>query len=140
MTSGSVAGAETMTFEAPPFSMCWMTSGRLVYLPVDSMTTVDAQVLPGELADLFLGQDADLPAVDDDGVLGRLDVLLERAQDRVVLEQMGQRLGVGDIVDGHVFDGRVVPGRPEHVAADPAEPVDTYADSHGNLHCFAREE
>ncbi len=64
--SGSVAGAETMTLAAPPFSMCWMTSGRLVYLPVDSMTTETPRSFQGSFADLFLGQDADRLAVDDD--------------------------------------------------------------------------
>jgi hypothetical protein len=37
----------------------------------------DAEVLPGELADLLLGQDLDLLAVDEDAVLDGLDVLAE---------------------------------------------------------------
>ena len=53
MTSGSVAGAETMTFAAPPFSMCWMMSGRLVYLPVDSMTTETPRSFQGSLPTSF---------------------------------------------------------------------------------------
>src|SRR5512138_839188 len=100
----------------------------------------DAEVLPGKKADLFHGQDLDLAAADHDRVLARVDVLLEGAQYGVVLEQVGQGLGVGDVVDGHIFDGRVVPGRPQHVPADAAETVYTDSDSHTNLHFFKRRD
>jgi hypothetical protein len=49
---------------------------------------------------------------------------------------MGQGLGVGAFVDCHVLDRLVVPGRSQHVAANPTEPVYAYADSHENLLCF----
>ena len=47
---------------------------------------------------------------------------------RVVLQQVGQRGGVGQIVDGHEVDVLVLHGGAHDVAADAPEPVD--ADFH----------
>jgi hypothetical protein len=58
------------------------------------------------------------------------DLALEAAEDRVVLEQVGQSGGVGDVVDGHELQGRVAGGGPDHVAADAPEPVDADLDGH----------
>ena len=55
----------------------------------------------------------------------------ERAEDRVVLEQVPERAGVRDVVDGDDLDVRVrLVRRAEDVAADAAEAVDADAYSH----------
>src|SRR5205807_4125277 len=59
------------------------------------------------------------------------DVLGELAQDAVVLQQLGEGLRAGQVVDRHDLDvlaaGR---GRPPEVPPDAAEPVDAYPDRH----------
>src|SRR5688572_22108055 len=50
----------------------------------------------------------------------------------VVLEQVGQRLGVSQVVDGdkvEVFHASLF-GRPHYLPTDPAEPVDSNLDRH----------
>src|SRR5881392_3388757 len=49
---------------------------------------VHAERRPGELGRVSLGQDAELLAVDGDAVVGGLDLGLEYAVDRVILQQM----------------------------------------------------
>ena len=62
------------------------------------------------------------------------DVLAEPAEDRVVLQQVRERLVVGEVVDRDDLDvGALRQGGAEEVAADAAEAVDAYADGHGEL-------
>ena len=93
---------------------------------------VDAEVAPRQVRRVALGQHLDLVAVDDQRVLADLDRARERAEDGVVLEQVAQRAGVREVVDGDDLDvrARLVRGA-EDVAADPAEAVDPDAYSHG---------
>ena len=56
---------------------------------------------------------------------------LQVADDRVVLQQVRQRGGVGQVVDGHEVDVVVRHRGPHDVAADAPEPVDP----HSNCHC-----
>src|SRR5690625_3431956 len=62
--SSPLAGAEMTTFLAPA-SMCFLASSALVKMPVDSMTTY-AQVAPGKLGGVALGQDLDGLVADAD--------------------------------------------------------------------------
>src|SRR4051794_37621435 len=146
--SGSVAGAEITTFFAPA-SRCLAASSRLVKKPVDSSTTSAPRSRHGRAARsrsaralrrapaprgaarprprgrVALGQALEAVAVDDDVVAVELDGARVRPEDRVVLEQMGERLGVRQVVDRHELDvraGRL--GGAEEVASDPAEAVD----------------
>jgi hypothetical protein len=64
-----------------------------------------------------------------------LHVLLEIAQDGVVFQEVGEGLGVGDVVDGHEFQVLVVQGGPQDVPPDPTEPVDADADGHARSSC-----
>src|SRR5205085_1977760 len=92
---------------------------------------VDAEVAPRELARVGLGEDLELVAVDDDPAARVLDGARVRAEDRVVLEQVGERLRVREVVDGDEVDVRT--GRlrcPEEVPADAPEAVDPYAYGH----------
>ena len=52
----------------------------------------------------------------------------------VVLEQVGQRLGVGDVVDGNDLDLALVVLAQglEHLPADATESVDTYLNRHSD--------
>src|SRR5260370_239077 len=81
---------------------------------------------------LLLGEDLDSLAVDDDIVLGDFDGAVETAVGRVVAEQVGVGLGVGDVVDGDYLDIAKVPlqRRLEGLASDAPEAVDADACSH----------
>jgi hypothetical protein len=96
---------------------------------------VDAEVAPGELGGVALGEGADPGAVDRDRLVVVGDVAVEAPEGGVVLEQVGEGVVVGEVVDRHDLDVQVmlgdgggVPGRPEEVAADAAEAVDPHAD------------
>jgi hypothetical protein len=92
---------------------------------------VDAEITPSEVRRVTLGLDEDLLAVHDEAVVGQLDRARVRAQDRVVAQQVGQRLVVGQVVDGDPFDVRLRRlGGTKHVAADAAEAVDSNTYGH----------
>ena len=90
--SSFLAGAEMMTFLTVPrrwFLACvgvGEASGGFHH-------HLRAQRLPVQLGRVFFGKDADLAAVDVDGVRRGGDVVLQVAEDGVVFEQMRQRLG-----------------------------------------------
>src|SRR3954454_7475720 len=85
-----------------------------------------AQVAPGQRGRVLLGEHLELLAVDEDRVVGGLHLTRERAEDRVVLEQVGERARVGDVVDPDPVDvGALRVRRPEYVSADSAEAVDS---------------
>ena len=56
----------------------------------------------------------------------------EVAEDRVVLEQVREGLGIGDVVDGYKLDILVIQRRAHDVASDAAEAVDAYLDGHSS--------
>ena len=92
---------------------------------------VDAEVAPRQLLGVAHGQHLERVAVDLDAVVGGLDVVVEPAEHRVVLEQVGHRLDRTEVVDRHEVDvGPGLLGRPEEVAPDAAEAVDPHADGH----------
>ena len=87
--------------------------------------------------DSVLGNlDADVKAtadgitVDDDAVGPALDRGGEVAEHRVVLQEMRQRLRVGQVVDGHEVDLVVGQRRAHDVAPDAPESVDPYSNRH----------
>ena len=92
---------------------------------------VDAQVAPRQVGRVALGEHLHRVAADLDALAVGGDVLGQLAQDAVVLQQVGEDLGAGEVVDRHDLDvlaaGR---GGPPEVAADPAESVDAHADRH----------
>ncbi len=92
---------------------------------------VGADAGPVDLGGVALLEDADGLAVHDDRGLVVGDLTGETAQDRVVLEQVGEGLVVHEVVRGHDLD--VGSGRhdgAEEVAADAAKAVDTNANGH----------
>ena len=100
--------------------------------PVDSITTSTPRSFQGSFAGSLLGEGRDRlapPTMISSPVA--VDVGVEPAEDRVVLQQVRQGLVVGQVVDGDDLD--VGTGRSdgaEEVAADPAEAVDTDTNGH----------
>jgi len=127
--SSPFAGALMMTFSAPA-AMCLSASSRFVNRPVDS-SDPRAQLLPRQVRRVLLRQHPELVAVHDDAFPGGRDLAGEGPQDRVVLQQVGQRLRVGDVVHrDEVPVQSLLPGGPEEVPSDPPEPVDADLDAH----------
>ena len=93
---------------------------------------VHAQVAPGDLGGVLLGEDPHLLAVHHQGVLLSLHGAREAAVGGVVLEQVGVGLGVGQVVDRHdlqlvrvaLHDGA------QGLAPDASEAVDPDPSSH----------
>ena len=92
------------------------------------------ELLPGELLGFLDGRHLERLAVHEEPVALDLHGAGETAVDGVVLEQVGQRLGVGDVVDGDELEVGLVRehGGAQHIASDPAEPVNAH--SHGHEH------
>ena len=92
----------------------------------------DAQFSPGQVAGIPFGTDSDGTPVDDHRVPVDLDGAREAALGAVVLEQVGQCLGVPEIIDADDLEFVAAGGqRPERDATNPTKPVDTYLDCHG---------
>ena len=88
---------------------------------------------PVELGGVALGEDLELLAVDGDEVGAVGDLVLEVAQDGVVLEQVRERGRRGDVVDGDDFELGVANCSAEDVASDAAEAVNAYFYRHFRL-------
>ncbi len=98
--SSPVAGAEMMTFFTVP-RRCSLACSALVNLPVDSMTTCTPSELQSSLAGSFSAKTRIfLPSTLMESSVA-VDVVRQVAQDGVVLQKMGQRLGAGQVVDGY---------------------------------------
>jgi hypothetical protein len=80
---------------------------------------------PGNPARIRPGQDGHLPPEGGKAAFPGGHVPGQRAVHRIVLEEVGQRLGRGQVVDGNNRDDVAWPYGPEEMAADPAEPVNT---------------
>jgi hypothetical protein len=129
--SSLVAGAEMMTFLTvePRCALALVGVGEEAGGFDDDLR---ADGGPVELGGVALGEDLDLLAVDDDEVVALGDLVLQVAEDGVVLEQVGQGGGGGEVVDGDEFDVGIAEGGAEDVASDAAEAVDA------NLNCHVR--
>src|SRR5699024_424306 len=94
----------------------------------------DADLDQRQVLRVTLGPDGYALAVDGDGlvVVGHLGI--ELAHDRVVLEQVGEGLVVGQVVDRHNLNvGALRDDGAEEVAPDAAEAVDAYTNRHDDL-------
>src|SRR6185295_10653663 len=94
---------------------------------------VDAEILPRQLGRIPLRQHLELVAVHRNSVRrgghGRVDV----AEHRVVLEQMGERRGVRQIVDVDEIDVLIAERGAHYVAADAAKSVDSNPHRHRRI-------
>ena len=90
-----------------------------------------ADLAPLELGGILLGGEADGLAVDVHRVALDLDVVVELAVDGIVLQHVGEVLGVEQVVDADDLDVvEVLDGGAEDHAPDAAEPVDANFDGH----------
>src|SRR4029077_19450050 len=69
-------------------------------------------------------------AIDGDGVFSIRDVVRQIAEDGVVLQEVRERLRVGDVVDGNELNVLVVDRGAHDVATDAAEAVNAGLDGH----------
>ena len=123
--SGPLAGAERITLRAPA-SMCRAASARVRKRPVASITTSAPSASHGSSAPrVAFCEHLDPPAGDDEcSVLGAHRVR-EAPVDGVEREEVGERVGVGDVVDGDDVElGVAFDRRAQDRTADPAEAVD----------------
>ena len=67
---------------------------------------------------------------DHDGVAFHVNFALQTAQRGIVLEQVRQRLGVGQVIRRYEFNIRIVQACPDDVSSNAAEAVD--ADFYGH--------
>src|SRR5947207_2941539 len=95
-------------------------------LPSSSgITSPIAFAAPGEVGRVALGQHPQLLAVHHQRGVADVDRARVGPERRVVLEQLAQRPGVGEVVDGDPLDvGSALPGGAEGVAPDASEAVD----------------
>ena len=63
-----------------------------------------AELAPRQLGRVALGEHLERLAVEHDLIAFGLDLVAQRAVDRIVLEQMREGGGVGDVVDGDDLD------------------------------------
>jgi hypothetical protein len=93
---------------------------------------VDVQLRPWQRAEIVLAEDSDLVPVDGHDVAVTGDLAGKAPVDRVVLEQLGEHGGIGDVVDGNDVEiGAALERGAQNAAADAAETVDSDASRHG---------
>ncbi len=128
--SSPLAGALMMTFWAPA-AMCALAFSAFVKMPVLSSTMSTPRSPHGRCRRVLLLEDPDLPAVNDQEVVGVVDDARVRAVRRIVLEQERVEGDGHQVVDRDNLDvGRALDQRLERLAADAAKTIDANAGSH----------
>ena len=95
---------------------------------------VGADFVPLQVGGVALLRQADLLAVDDQGVAFDGNFAVKAAVHAVVLQHVSQVVGLQQVVDADDFDvGEVLHCGAQHVAADAAKTVDAYLDRHSCL-------
>ena len=118
-----------MTFFAPasrwPLAFSWgqEQAGGL-------HNVLSANLAPGQISGVALGEYRDLFAVDNDGILGCFHSALKRTMHGVELEHVGQVIGRAQIVDADDLNVRMIHSGTENHAADAAKTVNTNFDGH----------
>ena len=94
---------------------------------------IDAQVAPGKIRGVTFFEHDERFAVDDDAVAVELDGRIQTPGDGVVLQEVSERLVVGEVIDRDDVElAALGEGCAEEVAADAAESVDSDLDRHNN--------
>ena len=88
---------------------------------------------PVDFGGVLGGENLDPLAVHHDGVGLGDHFPVQPAEHRIVLEQVRQRLGIGQIVGGDEFYVGVVQAGANDISSDAAEAVDAYFNCHGVL-------
>src|SRR5581483_11636476 len=89
-----------------------------------------ADGVPGQRCRVFLLEDLDGLAVDRDAVASGGDLVGQVAQHGIVLEQMSQSLGFGQIVDRDELQVGILERSAQYVTADSSKTINTYFDCH----------
>ena len=126
--SGSVAGAEMITFFAPA-SRCFCADARSVKNPVDSITTSTPRSPHGRFAGSRSASPfSSLPSTTQRAARPTCTSPWNGPSDGVVTQQVRHRRHVAQVVEGDDLEVRATLERgAEEVAADPAESIDPYA-------------
>jgi len=100
---------------------------------------IDVQLAPGSVLCILNSVDLDLLAVDDDGVLGSLDGVLaltdlaaEGTLSGIVLQQVSQHLGAGQVVDRDDLVTLSIKHLTESQTANTTKTIDSNSNSHVN--------
>ena len=96
---------------------------------------VGAGALPAELGQVFFGSDQDTVAIDYDVAAVDAYGPSEAPMHRVVLQEVRQRRGVGQVVDGDDLDAlalRIALPGSNHAATDATKAIDANANCHGD--------
>src|ERR1700687_4509273 len=89
-----------------------------------------AHGFPRQRGRVFFFENLDHFAVDGNAVGSGGDGVGQIAENRVVFQQVSQRLGIGQIVDRHELDVLVLERGAQDVAADAAKSINPYFYSH----------
>lgn len=93
---------------------------------------VDAHSGPVDLGEVgFLGEGDGLVVDCEGSVVHLINLVVPRAMDGIVLDEIRGRFAAAHIVDVNDFEGGIVPGIAEDETSDPAEAVDGALDGHG---------
>ena len=86
-----------------------------------------ADLIPLKVGGIHLGGDTDALSVDDEIAVLDLDVALELAMDRIILEHVSEILGIEKVIDTDDLDvaSEILDSSAENHAADAAESVNT---------------
>ena len=100
---------------------------------------INVQLAPGSILCVLDSVDLDLLAVNDDGILGSLDGVLafadlaaERTLSSIVLQQVSQHLGAGQVVDCDDLVTLSIKHLTESQTANTTETIDSNSNSHCN--------
>jgi hypothetical protein len=124
VTSSFLAGAEMMTFLTVPAQVLAGLRGVGEFARGFD-DNLHAQRIPGQLGGILDGKDANALAIHDNAIPFGFYLGLERAEHRIILQEVGQSLGVREVVCRDPLDIRVVQTGAQDVAPDPAETVDS---------------
>ena len=87
---------------------------------------------PVDLARILSLENLEALAVHGDRIVGAGHMMVQVTEDGVVLKQVREGLGIGDVVDGYELDILVIQRRAHDVASDAAKAVDAYLDGHSS--------
>ena len=100
---------------------------------------VNTQLAPGQLGSVGLCVDGDLLAIDNNVVLAGLDDMTLGSVvtlSGIVLQQVSQHLGRGQVVDGDDLEALSTEHLTESQTADTTETIDSNFNRHGNSSIF----
>ena len=98
-----------------------------------------AQAGPINFGRVFNRKNLDLLVADANAIAFGLNVFVELPKYGVILQQMGERPGVREVVRGYKFNLGVMQARADNISPDTAKAVDTYLNWHMFLFYGARK-